>query len=131
MPFNIALVVPNWEKLTIWAIGKDIPGLSLSPTKEELRDNSEVQAFMRQNIVLACKDRVKKYEMPQEWLLLTEAFTVENEMLTPKMSIKRHAVVKAYASEIEHIYNAVALKQKSFREKNAMAQRSAPQAIPV
>ena len=104
MPFNVALIVPNWEKLTAWAVANEVPGLSLSPTKAELHDNPAVQAFMRENIVLACKDKVKKYEMPLEWLLLAEPFTVENEMLTPKMSIKRHAVVKAYAPAIEAIY---------------------------
>ena len=125
MPFNIALIVPNWDKLVSWAMANEIPGISLSPTREELRNNPAVQAFMRQNIVLACKDRVKKYEMPQEWLLLTEPFTVENEMLTPKMSIKRHAVVKMYAPAIEQVYaDVAALRRSKAGLKNAGIQPS-------
>ena len=69
-PFNVALIVPNWGKLAAWAVAKQIPGLSISPSPDELKSNPEVQAFMAENIILACKDRVKKYEMPQAWILL-------------------------------------------------------------
>jgi long-chain acyl-CoA synthetase len=122
LPFNTALIVPNWEKLTSWALSSKLVGLSLTPSKEELSAHPEVQAFMRQTIVLACKDKVKKYEMPQEWLLLTEAFTVENEMLTPKMSIKRHAVVKAYLPAITTLYEQAAIAHRAkARAKEAAA----------
>jgi len=113
LPFNVALIVPNWEKLTLWALSSKLAGLSPTPSKEELSAHPEVQAFMRQTIVLACKDKVKKYEMPQEWLLLTEAFTVENEMLTPKMSIKRHAVIKAYLPALTALYEQAAIAHRS------------------
>lgn len=69
-PFNTALIVPNWDKLGAWAVAKQIPGISISPTIDELKNSPGVQAFMAENIVLACKDRVKKYEMPQAWILL-------------------------------------------------------------
>lgn len=102
-------------------------GLPLEPTKEDLRAHPEVQAFMRQNIVLTCKDKVKKYEMPQEWLLLTEAFTVENEMLTPKMSIKRHAVVKAYLPALTAVYDQAAIASRArARAKEAAAATQQP-----
>jgi len=79
---------------------------------------------MRRTIVLACKDKVKKYEMPQEWLLLTEAFTVENEMLTPKMSIKRHAVVKAYQPALTALYDQAAIAHRAkARAKEAAAKQ--------
>jgi hypothetical protein len=45
---------------------------------------------------------------PSPLLLLAmspaEPFTVENDMLTQKMSIKRHNVVKAYAAAIDDLY---------------------------
>ena len=69
-PFNVALIVPNWDKLGAWAVAKQISGLSISPSPDELKNNPEVQAFMAENIILACKDQVKKYEMPQAWILL-------------------------------------------------------------
>jgi len=47
-------------------------------------------------------------------MISTEPFTVDNEMLTPKMSVKRHVVVKRYHDEIEKAY-AEALAQKKER----------------
>lgn len=129
-PFNTALIVPNWEKLGAWALASSLRGLSLSPSKEELRDHPEVQAFLKQEIVLSLKDRVKKYEMPQAWLLLTEPFTVENELLTPKMSIKRHAVVAKYHAEIEAIY-AEAVKGKAGAKVGVAEPAGRPQVAPA
>jgi hypothetical protein len=40
----------------------------------------------------------KKYEVPRKWELLEEGFTAERGMMTPKMSIKRHIVMKVRAS---------------------------------
>lgn len=34
----------------------------------------------------------------------TEPFSVENDMLTQKLSVKRHNVVKAYTTAIEQLY---------------------------
>ena len=39
----------------------------------------------------------KKYEIPRKWILLEEGFTAERGMMTPKMSIKRHIVMKVHA----------------------------------
>lgn len=122
--------MPNWEKLGAWALASSLPSLSLSPTKEELRDHPELQAFLKQEIVLSLKDRVKKYEMPQAWLLLTEPFTVENELLTPKMSIKRHAVVAKYHAEIAAIYEEAA-KGKAGMKEGIAEPAGRPQVAPA
>jgi hypothetical protein len=37
---------------------------------------------------------MKKYEIPRKWELLEEGFTKERGMMTPKMSVKRHIVMK-------------------------------------
>lgn len=130
-PFNTAIIVPNWEKLATWALANSLPGLSLAPTPEELREHPEVQAFLKQEIVLSLKDRVKSYEMPKEWLLLTEPFTVENELLTPKMSIKRHAVVAKYKGEIDAIYAGAAAKGKAGAKEGAAQPVPRPQVVPA
>lgn len=126
-------MVPSWDKLATWALANSLPGLSLAPTPEELRENPEVQAFLQQEIVLVLKDRVKSYEMPKAWLLLTEPFTFQNEMLTPKMSIKRHAVVARYNDEILSIYAEAAEAAKGkVRAKDGAAQPAArPQVVPA
>ena len=47
---------------------------------------------------------VKKYEQPRKWFLAPEPFTVENEFLTPKLSVRKPNVVKAYQAGIEALY---------------------------
>lgn len=47
---------------------------------------------------------VKGYERPAVWAPLKEGFTPENNMLTPKMSIRRNNVVKAYMPIIDGMY---------------------------
>lgn len=105
-PFNVALVVPDWERLRAWALAQALPGLSSDPSKEELRARAEVQAWVGETLTLACRDKIKKYELPQKWVLLEEPMTVQNDMLTPKLSIKRRNVVKAYGRLIEDLYAA-------------------------
>jgi len=38
-------------------------------------------------------------------VLLEEQFSVENEMLTPTMKLKRHIAKKRFAEEIERMYS--------------------------
>jgi long-chain acyl-CoA synthetase len=40
----------------------------------------------------------------QKWALLEEDFSAANDMLTPKMSVKRRNVVKVYGELIESLY---------------------------
>jgi len=44
------------------------------------------------------------YEIPRKMILLTEAFTPENGILTPTMKLKRHEVHKRYGNKIEALY---------------------------
>lgn len=127
----MALIVCNWDKLATWALAHSLPGLSLSPNPTELREHPMVQAFVEQEIVLSLKDRVKSYEIPKAWLLLTEPFTIENELLTPKMSIKRHAVVAKYKDQIEAIYAEAAAKGKTWAKDGAAQPAARPQVLPA
>ena len=46
---------------------------------------------------------VKSYERPSIWLPIVQPFSQENQMLTPKMSLRRNAVVKAYQGKIDQL----------------------------
>ncbi|GAB5034907.1 amp-dependent synthetase and ligase [Nannochloropsis oceanica] len=103
-PYNVAILVPNWEKLQAYGVehtGGEVTGLS---TPEEIGAHPKIQAYIEEQLTTCCKDKVKKYEMPTRVLLIKDAFSVENEMLTQKLSIKRHLVVDKYAQEIAALY---------------------------
>lgn len=47
-----------------------------------------------------------RYCVPEAFTLLEEEFTVENGLLTPKMSMKRPVIVKRYKDVLEGMYEA-------------------------
>ena len=47
---------------------------------------------------------LKSYEKPGQWLPLTQAFTQENQMMTPKMSLRRTVISAVHKDKIEALY---------------------------
>ena len=50
---------------------------------------------------------LKTYEKPLRWQPLGQPFSNENHMLTPKMSLRRTNVVKAYMPLLEGMYDSI------------------------
>ena len=95
-PYNIALVVPEWP-----AIRTEL-GVDDSVSDEELANDENVAKLMDEEISRTCL-RLKKFEVPKKWAIVSP-FTAANNMLTPKMSIRRHKVIEAYDDTITHLY---------------------------
>lgn len=53
--------------------------------------------------VLSAHD-IKRYEQPKDLLLISEPFSAENEMLTPKLSIRKPNVIKFYKDRLDALY---------------------------
>ncbi len=98
-PYNVAVIVPNMERLKPWALERglavdNIPGLL---------QHSDVKAWYREELSAHCKD-IKGYEKVRDFLLVSEDFSVDNDMLTPKMSLKRRNIVARYEASLEALY---------------------------
>ncbi len=98
-PFNVALVVPDREAVLAWA---KTEGLTLGDYDGLLRD-AKVHALIEAELTERSKD-VRHYERARKFYLLSEDFTVENEMLTPSLKLKRRVVLKAYGDRIDGLY---------------------------
>lgn len=96
-PFNVALLVPEWP-----AIRAEL-GIEDSMTDEELANDPAVKELIDNEILQTCA-KLKKFETPKEWAFVAP-FTAANNMLTPKMSIRRHKVMDAYDELISSLYN--------------------------
>jgi long-chain acyl-CoA synthetase len=95
-PHNVALVVLSQANLAKWA---EREGVTLGdPTT-----NPRVRELLRAELEKYSKD-FRGYERPKGFALLTEDFTVENGMLTPKMSVRRNQVLKQYQSTLDKLY---------------------------
>jgi long-chain acyl-CoA synthetase len=95
-PFNVALLVPEWP-----IIRKEI-GADDSVSDEELANDERVTALIDSEIAKTTA-KMKKFEVPQAWAFVAP-FTAANNMLTPKMSIRRHKVIQTYEELVNGLY---------------------------
>lgn len=106
--YNVALIVPDFEQLFPWAAkqglveeGADIHNLEI---RKNLMENDEVVKLFQSEIAHACST-MKNFERVVQWTPIIEPFTQMNNMITPKMSMKRNVISKAYNDVIEGMYN--------------------------
>jgi long-chain acyl-CoA synthetase len=96
-PHNVALIVLNQVNLDKWAARE---GVALGdPTT-----NPRVRELLKAELEKHSKD-FRGYERPKNFALIREDFTVENGMLTPKMSVRRNQVLKHYQSTFDALYS--------------------------
>jgi long-chain acyl-CoA synthetase len=96
--YNVALVVPDREAVEKWAKKEGLSG-----GYEELLEKPETRKLFDHQIEVYAKD-FKSYERPKKYELLAEEFTIDNGLLTPKMSLKRKQVVDKYGDLIDQLY---------------------------
>jgi long-chain acyl-CoA synthetase len=97
-PTNVALLVPDWVAIRNELHLNDHNEV----TDEDLVNDKRVRSLIDAEIVANCW-RLKKFEVPTDWAFVAP-FTAANNMLTPKMSIRRHMVIKTYANVIAGLY---------------------------
>lgn len=98
-PYNVCLVVPDFEMTARWAAEK---GVSNRP--EDLLANKEFTEMIEREITSILKGTFGNYEIPKKFMFLEEDFTIENRMLTQTMKVKRRVVLNKYLNEIEALY---------------------------
>ena len=98
-PHLVALIVPDEDFTIDWikANGSE---------KSELVDLIEDEYFVasirkaldRVNLHLNTIERVRRFK------LISEPFSIDNEMLTPSMKIRRHVIKECYGEDLEALY---------------------------
>ena len=97
--FATALVFPGADALAAWA--KD-NGATGNGAEALVRDPKVVAEFER--IVADANTGADHWAQVKRFRLVPEPMTVENGLLTPKMSVKRSDVAKRYADDIAAMY---------------------------
>jgi len=98
-PFNVAVVVPDFEYLQKWAGEKGLDGSDL----EALLQDAQVKELYKTEISRA-QASIKRYERVRDFILEDQEFTPENGMLTPSLKIKRRAVMAKLGSDLDALY---------------------------
>lgn len=95
-PHNVALLVPDWAVIRAALKIADDVG------EETLVNDKAVKGLIDEEIRMNTY-KLKKYEVPRSWAFVAP-FTAANNMLTPKMSIRRKIVIKNYEDIISFMY---------------------------
>jgi long-chain acyl-CoA synthetase len=95
-PYNVALVVLNVDALDKWASAR---GFKVERPTEDPR----VVELIRDEI-MARSAAFKDFERPRHFDLTTEDFSVENDLLTPSLKVKRPRVIERYGTALESLY---------------------------
>ena len=95
-PHNVALVVPDMPALEKWAQenGVTLGDVAYNPRVKQLLA-AELERYSA---------GFKSYERPKDLLVTTEDFTQANNLLTPKMSLKRRNVMQKYEAALDALY---------------------------
>ena len=110
-PYNVALLVPDFGairaelEVDCTTTTTTTSGGGVLPTDDELlvTNDKRVNALIQRENEDKCS-KLKKFEVPQKFAFVAP-FTAANNMLTPKMSIMRHEVLKHYAGKIDSMYD--------------------------
>jgi long-chain acyl-CoA synthetase len=99
--FPAALIVPSFAYIKEWAAKK---GISFTGNDQLITDplvpKKVSEAVRKVNKTLSHYEMIKKFEMiPHEW-------SIERGELTPKLSLKRKAILEEYASLVDKIYSS-------------------------
>ena len=97
-PHLVAILVPDEEFAKQWSETNGV-----TDKFEDLAENKEfvdalAEAVDRVNSGLSTIERIRRF------IVATEAFTIENEMMTPSLKVRRFKVIEKYGSALEALY---------------------------
>ncbi|GHF15082.1 AMP-dependent synthetase [Kordiimonas sediminis] len=97
-PHLVGLIVPDVEWLAEWSKANNKPR-----TLAELKDDPDLRKALNA-AVTRVNSRLSNLEKVRKIAIADEAFSVENEQMTPTLKVRRHIVNKVYADALEELY---------------------------
>jgi long-chain acyl-CoA synthetase len=99
-PYNVALIVADVTAVRRWA---ETNHVAVPQSVDELLQDARVRELFS-NELKARSAAFKGFETIKDFAFAHE-FTVQNGMLTPKMSLKRSKIIEGYRSVIDQMYS--------------------------
>ncbi len=97
-PYLVGLIVPDAEFLARWAEANDRPRALADPAADEALHQALSEVVERVNQELSVTERVRRFKVAPE------PFTIDNEMMTPTLKIRRHKIAERYGEALEALY---------------------------
>tara|TARA_B100000530_G_C15904867_1_gene466938 strand:- start:494 stop:1672 length:1179 start_codon:yes stop_codon:yes gene_type:complete len=100
-PHLVALIVPDADFTTDWFKANGDEKCELADLIEDEKFVASIrEALDRVNSRLNTIERVRRFK------LIAEPFSIDNEMLTPSMKIRRHVIKGRYGDDLEALYGS-------------------------
>ncbi|OTB04347.1 hypothetical protein M426DRAFT_320945 [Hypoxylon sp. CI-4A] len=96
---------------------KTIAPEDIAAIKEAANDTRVVKAFLKQLDAIAKEYKFNGYERVRNCVLDFEPFTVENELLTPTLKLKRPQTARKFKTDIERMYAEINAETELVRPK--------------
>jgi long-chain acyl-CoA synthetase len=97
-PHLVGLIVPDPEWALEWAQANDIPYDLRALCDLPAFRSSVMEAIDRVNAQVSVTEKVRKI------ILTPDAFTIDNEQLTPSLKIRRHVIRQTYGERLDALY---------------------------
>ena len=98
-PHLVALIVPDADFTVDWINANGAEKCELL----DLIENENFVASIRKALDRV-NSRLNSIERVRRFKLISEPFSIDNEMLTPSMKIRRHVIKKCYGDDLEALY---------------------------
>jgi long-chain acyl-CoA synthetase len=99
--YATALIFPGADALAHWAKGQGIAAAGIGALVQDPKVAAEFE-----RLVAEANQGCDPWSQVKRFRLVPEPMTVDNGLLTPKMSVKRSDVSKRYATDIALLYKA-------------------------
>jgi long-chain acyl-CoA synthetase len=97
-PYLVGVVVPEAEWALAWARDKGMPADLHKLAHEPEFQRAMMAAVDRVNSRLSVVEKVRRV------IIANEAFTTENQQMTPSLKIRRHVLKKVYGERLDKLY---------------------------
>ena len=97
--FVSALIIPNFDSLESYAQGKNI---SFESRQDLIRKDEVIRLY--NSVIEECQKGFASFEKIKRFTLLPEALSMEKGEITNTLKLKRLAIAKIYAEQIEEMY---------------------------
>ena len=96
--YLVAIIVPDKEQAISWA--------KLNNKTDSFKSIVKDEEFIRliKEITTKINAKLSTIEQIRKFILVDEEFTIENDMMTPTMKIKRYKVKQSYGDRLELLY---------------------------
>jgi len=96
--FLVAIIVPDKDQAIIWAKknNKNIDIKSLIKDEDFINKMKEITSKVN--------SRLSVIEQVRKFILVDEEFTIENDMMTPTMKVKRFKVKEIFGDRLENLF---------------------------